>query len=61
MVFGFLDSLMFIYVETMKFKKDYESEKWEKMGLVPSTNDVVLQSDKEAKAVPKNIERGVVR
>ncbi|KEH27135.1 hypothetical protein MTR_6g087755 [Medicago truncatula] len=44
----------------MKFKKDYESEKWEKMGLVPSTNDVVLQSDKEAKAVPKNIERGVV-
>lgn len=52
---------MFIYVETMKFKKDYESEKWEKMGLVPSTNDVVLQSDKEAKAVPKNIQRGVVR
>lgn len=30
MVFGFLDSLMFIYVETMKSMKDYESEKWEK-------------------------------
>lgn len=27
MVFGFLVSLMFIYVETMKSMKDYESEK----------------------------------